>query len=74
VAGHLKIGHGVQIAAQAGVMTDIPDNTQVGGSPAQPFHDAKRIILQTQRLPDLAARVKKLERELAKLKKDAGEE
>ena len=39
LAGHLKIGMGAQIAASAGVMTDIPAGARFGGSPAQPIKD-----------------------------------
>ena len=69
VAGHLKIGNMVQIAATSGVMTDIPDKAQYGGTPAMPLTEAKRRHLHSIRLPDLFARVKKLERELSKLRK-----
>ncbi|PPQ27282.1 UDP-3-O-(3-hydroxymyristoyl)glucosamine N-acyltransferase [Rhodopila globiformis] len=34
--GHLHIGTGVRIGAQAGVMADVPARTEVIGSPAQP--------------------------------------
>ncbi|MBI1370923.1 MAG: UDP-3-O-(3-hydroxymyristoyl)glucosamine N-acyltransferase [Planctomycetes bacterium] len=71
VAGHLKIGHQVQIAATSGVMNDIPDKTQIGGTPAVPLTEAKRIHLHTMRLPDLAARLKKLEREIEKLRNES---
>lgn len=67
VAGHLKIGDQVQIAATSGVMNDIPAKMQVGGTPALPLTEAKRVHLSTLRLPDLIARVKKLERQLDKL-------
>ena len=36
MAGHLRIGRGARIAAQAGVMADVPAGAQVSGSPAQP--------------------------------------
>jgi UDP-3-O-[3-hydroxymyristoyl] glucosamine N-acyltransferase len=36
MAGHLRIGRGAQIGAQAGVISDIPSGTTVLGSPAQP--------------------------------------
>jgi UDP-3-O-[3-hydroxymyristoyl] glucosamine N-acyltransferase len=37
VAPHLRLGQGVQIAADAGVMTDIPPGGKWGGSPARPM-------------------------------------
>jgi UDP-3-O-[3-hydroxymyristoyl] glucosamine N-acyltransferase len=36
VAGHLRIGAGARIGAQAGVMTNIPARAEMLGSPAQP--------------------------------------
>lgn len=68
VAGHLRIGDRVQVAATSGVMSDIPDDAVYGGRPAQPINDAKRVLLHQQRLPDLAARLKQLEREVERLR------
>ena len=68
VAGHLKIGDRAQIAAQSGVMMDVPADASVGGTPAHPLSDAKRVALHAMRLPDLVARLRKLERELERLK------
>jgi UDP-3-O-[3-hydroxymyristoyl] glucosamine N-acyltransferase len=34
--GHLRIGAGARIGAQAGIMADVPARTEVIGSPAQP--------------------------------------
>jgi UDP-3-O-[3-hydroxymyristoyl] glucosamine N-acyltransferase len=36
-AGHLKIGKGVQIAAQSGVMNNLPEAGKYAGSPAVPM-------------------------------------
>jgi len=69
VAGHLKIGDRVQIAATAGVMHDIPEGAVYGGAPAQPFAEAKRQILHAKRLPDLAVAVKRLQRRIDQLEK-----
>ena len=71
VAGHLKIGSQSQIAATSGVMTDVPEKTQYGGTPAIPLNDAKRLHLSTLKLPELIARVKQLEREVQKLRANA---
>jgi UDP-3-O-[3-hydroxymyristoyl] glucosamine N-acyltransferase len=68
VAGHLRIGNMVQIAATSGVMDDIPDGQKVGGTPAISLTEAKRLHLSSLRLPDLIAKVKRLEREIEKLK------
>jgi len=39
ITGHLRIGMGAQIAAQSGVMNDIPPGERWGGSPARPMRD-----------------------------------
>jgi UDP-3-O-[3-hydroxymyristoyl] glucosamine N-acyltransferase len=39
ITGHLRIGMGAQIAAQSGVMNDIPAGERWGGSPARPMRD-----------------------------------
>ena len=69
IAGHLTIGDRVKIAASSKVMHDIPPDQTWGGTPAQPMMQTKRVLLQQQRLPDLAATVKQLERRLAELEK-----
>jgi UDP-3-O-[3-hydroxymyristoyl] glucosamine N-acyltransferase len=53
VADHLKIGDNVVAAAQSGLAEDVPPNTVVFGSPAQPIMQAKRQIIALRRLPGL---------------------
>lgn len=67
LAGHLKIGSRVTIAADAKVMTDIPDGETWGGTPATPLSDAKRMILSQKRVPGMATRLKAMEKRLAAL-------
>ena len=62
VAGHLTIGAGCTLAAQSGVMGDLPPGTTYGGSPAMPMRDYRESILHTMRLGELFKRVKALER------------
>lgn len=62
VAGHLKIGDRVVIAAQSGVMNDIPAGEKWLGAPARPATQMKRLLLATEKLPDLLKRVAQLER------------
>ena len=57
IAGHLKIGNQVTIGSKAGVMHDIPDGETWLGTPAQPDKQFKRIVIATQRLPDLLKKV-----------------
>ncbi|MEM7627162.1 MAG: UDP-3-O-(3-hydroxymyristoyl)glucosamine N-acyltransferase [Planctomycetota bacterium] len=67
VAGHLNIGDRVQIAASSKVMHDIPPGEQWGGTPARPLTETKRMLLQQQRLPEMAKKIKALEKRLTKL-------
>lgn len=50
IAGHLKIGTGARIAAQSGVMKDIPPGQEVMGSPALPIKENMRQIATLKRL------------------------
>jgi UDP-3-O-[3-hydroxymyristoyl] glucosamine N-acyltransferase len=45
MAGHVRIGRGAQIGAQAGVISDIPAGAKMLGSPAQPKQDFLRQVV-----------------------------
>ena len=62
LAGHLKLGNRVTVAAQSGVMNNIPDGEKWFGSPAQPDRMMKRQLIALQQLPDLLKRVSELEK------------
>lgn len=49
-AGHLRIGQGAEIGAQAGVISDIAPGTKVLGSPAQPKRDFFRQIAMLKKM------------------------
>ncbi len=68
VAGHLNIPDMVRVAAQSGIMID-PEkpNIEIGGTPAMEVSHARRVYLQFTQLPELAKRIKELERALAKI-------
>jgi UDP-3-O-[3-hydroxymyristoyl] glucosamine N-acyltransferase len=55
MAGHLRIGQGAHIGAQAGVISDLPSEAIVLGSPAQP---KKEFFRQVATLKQLARRQK----------------
>ena len=65
LSGHLKIGNRVSVAAQSGVMHNIPDGEKWIWTPAQPDRQAKRQMIALQQLPELLRRVKELEKLLA---------
>jgi UDP-3-O-[3-hydroxymyristoyl] glucosamine N-acyltransferase len=50
VAGHMHIGAGAQIAAAAGVMTDVPAGERWGGAPAQPMREFFREVAAVKKL------------------------
>jgi UDP-3-O-[3-hydroxymyristoyl] glucosamine N-acyltransferase len=58
----LKLGNRVSVAAQSGVMHNIPDGETWLGYPAQPDRQTKRQMIAVQHLPELLRRVAELER------------
>ena len=50
VIGHVRIGRGAQIAAQAGIMQDVPAGSEMGGSPAQPVRSWMREVAWLRRM------------------------
>ena len=50
MAGHLLIGHGAQIGAQAGVISDVPPGAVLLGSPAQPRKEFFRQVVALKRM------------------------
>lgn len=43
IAGHLRIGAGARIAAQSGVHRDVPAGSELGGTPAVPMSEFRRL-------------------------------
>jgi UDP-3-O-[3-hydroxymyristoyl] glucosamine N-acyltransferase len=68
VVGHLTIGDGSMVGAQAGVGKDLPPGSQVSGSPAYDHKTFLRNAALMPKLPDMAKKVRELERELAEIK------
>ncbi len=50
MAGHLTIGDGVQIGAQAGVISDVESGSRMLGKPAQPSREFFRQVATLKRL------------------------
>jgi UDP-3-O-[3-hydroxymyristoyl] glucosamine N-acyltransferase len=50
MAGHLQIGDGAQIGAQAGVISDVEPKARLLGSPAQPVREFFRQIALLKKL------------------------
>lgn len=61
--GHLEIGAGARIGAQAGVIGDVAPGEVVSGYPARDHKSYLRAMARLMRLPELAKRVARLERD-----------
>jgi UDP-3-O-[3-hydroxymyristoyl] glucosamine N-acyltransferase len=72
-AGHLQVGDGVFVGGRGGVIEDVPAKTRVWGYPAQTERAWHRSVAWIARLPELARRVRALERKLGLGRKDEAE-
>ena len=68
-AGHLQIGDNCVFAARSGITNDIAANSFCAGFPARPHKEWLKLEAYKSKLPDLNAKVKKLEKRLAELEK-----
>ena len=64
IIGHLTIGDGARVAAQAGVSHDIPAGETWFGYPARPISKVMRANASFLKLPELARRVRAIEKQL----------
>ncbi len=65
ISGHIEIGDRVIIAAQSGISKDVKPHAILVGSPGKPMDQWKKNNFYAQRLPELAERVKALEKQAA---------
>jgi UDP-3-O-[3-hydroxymyristoyl] glucosamine N-acyltransferase len=63
LVGHIRIGDGARIGAQAGVIGDVPAGATVSGYPARPHHESLRAEAALRRVPEIARRLRALERD-----------
>jgi len=63
-AGQLVVGDGVFVAARAGVVENVPARSRVWGFPAVPERAWHRSVAWFARLPELAKRIRALEKQL----------
>ena len=68
IAGHLTIGNNVRIQAQSGIGRNIKDNEVIQGTPAFGYNDFNKSYVYFKKLPDLAAKINSLEKEIKALK------
>lgn len=64
IAGHVIVGSQSTLAGRAGVTRDLPAGGKYFGFPAIDANQEKRRLVAARRLPQLLARVKKLEEQL----------
>lgn len=64
IVGHLKIGNNVKFAAKSGVLSNVKDNMTIQGNPGYSILDYKKSYIYFKRLPQLVAKVDKLELEI----------
>jgi UDP-3-O-[3-hydroxymyristoyl] glucosamine N-acyltransferase len=62
VGGHLEIGAGARVGGQAGVTASVAAGATVSGYPARPHREAMRAQASLFKLPELARRLRELER------------
>ena len=65
IVGHLNIGNNVMIAAQSGVINNIPDGTALLGSPAIEANQGKRAYSMIQYLPEMRQNIRKVEKRVS---------
>ena len=65
IAGHVHVGSNSTLAARCGVTRDLPADGKYLGFPAIPAGEEKRRLASINRLPQLLARVKELEAQIA---------
>jgi UDP-3-O-[3-hydroxymyristoyl] glucosamine N-acyltransferase len=62
VGGHFRVGDRVRVAAKSGVISEVPDGTDVGGFPARPHREFLRAQAALYRLAPLIAELEALVR------------
>jgi UDP-3-O-[3-hydroxymyristoyl] glucosamine N-acyltransferase len=62
VNDHITIGSDIIIGGQAGVFSDLPEPGYYSGYPAKPHNHSLRVLAATQKLPEMARRIRALER------------
>ncbi|MBH31026.1 MAG: UDP-3-O-(3-hydroxymyristoyl)glucosamine N-acyltransferase [Candidatus Marinimicrobia bacterium] len=70
VAGHLEVGDHAKLAAKSGVTKSLPGGEAYSGMPARKISEKNRQDAQISRLPEMAEKLKELEKRLDELKLD----
>jgi UDP-3-O-[3-hydroxymyristoyl] glucosamine N-acyltransferase len=73
IVDHVRIGDGAYVGPQSGVTGDVPDGARVLGTPHQDLPRARRVWTLLRRFPELAARLRAIERHLGIERSDGGD-
>jgi UDP-3-O-[3-hydroxymyristoyl] glucosamine N-acyltransferase len=74
ISGHLTVHEGATVYAQSGIGGDVKANSRVSGSPAFDASEWLRAITAFQKLPEILRTVRKLKKDMSKIKTDGIEE
>jgi len=73
VSDHLTMGPGAMAAGRSGIATDIDAGARVSGMPALPHRQNLREQAALRRLPELISQIRRMEEEIAALKRRSTE-
>lgn len=74
IADHVNVGKNSSLIAKAGVFRDIPENAVMGGAPALPIDEQKRIWMAQMKLPEMRQTVRKLQKQVTAMEKQISNE
>ncbi len=74
IADHVNVGKNSSLIAKAGVFRDIPENAVMGGAPALPIDEQKRIWMAQIKLPEMRQTVRKLQKQVTAMEKQISNE
>lgn len=69
VVGHISVGDNATVGAKAGVTNNVKPGVTVLGQPAVPIQECKRQLALVMKLPQMKRDIRRLEDELAELRK-----
>ncbi len=64
VADHVTVGERTTIGAKAAVPKDVPPNSRMLGYPARPDRETLRILMASEKLPDMVKDVRRIKKHL----------
>ncbi len=74
IADHVNVGDGAVLAAGSGAHRDVEPGAVLLGRPAQPIAEGRRTMVLISRLPEMAKRLRELEKRLDALGEDGAED